>query len=81
MRGGCGPCSVTCVGGGRRRAGEGRRAGAAPGETAPTDSTSAAEFGVTIAGQLFVHLLCVFELPYSNCQWATVCLSESLAGA
>jgi len=50
-----------------------------PGEAAQTDFTSAAELGVTIAGQLFVHMLCVLVLPYSNWQWATVCLSESLA--
>jgi hypothetical protein len=34
---------------------------------------------VTIAGELFAHLLCVFVLPFSNWQWATVCLSESMA--
>jgi hypothetical protein len=34
---------------------------------------------VTIAGQVFLHLLCVLVLPYSNWQWATVCLSESTA--
>jgi hypothetical protein len=34
---------------------------------------------VTIAGQLFAHMLCVLVLPYSNWQWATVCLSESMA--
>lgn len=50
-----------------------------PGEAAQTDFTWATELGVTIAGQLFAHLLCVFVLPYSNWQWATVCLSESLA--
>src|SRR5579885_1975928 len=50
-----------------------------PGEAGQTDFTSAAELGVTIAGQLFAHLLCVFVLPYSNWQWATVCLSESIA--
>lgn len=50
-----------------------------PGEAAQTDFTWASELGVTIAGQLFAHLLCVFVLPYSNWQWATVCLSESLA--
>jgi len=50
------------------------------GETAQTDITRTAELGVTIAGQLFAHLLCVLVLPYSNWQWATVCLSESLAG-
>ena len=50
-----------------------------PGEAAQTDFTSTAELGVTIAGQVFLHLLCVFTLPYSNWQWATVCLSESMA--
>lgn len=50
-----------------------------PGEAAQTDFTSTAELGVTIAGQAFVHLLCVLVLPYSNWQWATVCASESLA--
>jgi hypothetical protein len=50
-----------------------------PGEAAQTDFTSAAELAVTIAGQLFVHMLCVFTLPYSNWRWATVCLSESIA--
>ncbi len=49
-----------------------------PGEAAQTDFTHATELGVTIGGQLFVHLLCVVVLPYSNWQWATVCLSESL---
>lgn len=49
-----------------------------PGEAAQTDFTHATELAVTIAGQLFVHLLCVVVLPYSNWQWATVCLSESL---
>ena len=50
-----------------------------PGEAAQTDFTSTGELQVTIAGQLFVHLLCVFVLPFSNWQWATVCLSESMA--
>ena len=50
-----------------------------PGEAAQTDFTSTAELAVTIAGQMFVHLLCVMVLPYSNWQWATVCLSESMA--
>lgn len=49
-----------------------------PGEAAQTDFTSTGELGVTIAGQPFAHLLCVTVLPYSNWQWATVCLSESL---
>ena len=50
-----------------------------PGEAAQTDFTSTAELAVTVAGELFVHLLCVFVLPYSNWRWATVCLSESMA--
>jgi Mu transposase-like protein len=49
------------------------------GEAAQTDFTSTMELGVTIAGVLFVCLLCVVTLPFSNWQWATVCLSESMA--
>lgn len=50
-----------------------------PGEAGQTDFTWGTELAVTIAGVAFVHMLCVFVLPYSNWQWATVCLSESLA--
>jgi hypothetical protein len=50
-----------------------------PGEAAQTDFTHATELAVTIVGQLFAHMLCVFALPYSNWRWATVCLSESMA--
>jgi hypothetical protein len=50
-----------------------------PGEAAQTDFTWTTELAVTIAGQQFVHMLCVFVLPYSNWRWATVCLSESIA--
>jgi hypothetical protein len=50
-----------------------------PGEAAQTDFTWATELGVTIAGQVFVHMLCVFVLPFSNWRWVTVCLSESMA--
>jgi len=49
------------------------------GEAAQTDFTHTSELAVTIAGQVFAHLLCVLVLPYSNWQWATVCLSESMA--
>ena len=49
------------------------------GEAVQTDFTHATELAVTIAGQLFAHLLCVLVLPYSNWQWATVCMSESMA--
>ena len=50
-----------------------------PGEAAQTDFTWTTELAVTIAGQAFMHMLCVFVLPYSNWRWATVCLSESIA--
>ncbi len=50
-----------------------------PGEAAQTDFTWATELAVTVAGELFVHMLCVFVLPYSNWRWASVCLSESMA--
>jgi len=50
-----------------------------PGEAAQTDFTWASELAITIAGQAFVHMLCVFVLPFSNWRWATVCLSESMA--
>lgn len=49
-----------------------------PGEAAQTDFTSTMELAVTIAGDVFSHLLCVFVLPYSNWRWASVCLSESM---
>jgi hypothetical protein len=50
-----------------------------PGEAAQTDFTWATELAVTIAGEAFDHMLCVFVLPYSNWRWATVCHSESIA--
>jgi len=50
-----------------------------PGEAGQTDFTWTTELAVTIAGELFVHMLCVFVLPYSNWRWATICLSESIA--
>lgn len=50
-----------------------------PGEAAQTDFTWASELSVTVAGDAFAHMLCVFMLPYSNWMWATVCLSESMA--
>ncbi len=50
-----------------------------PGEAAQSDFTHASELGVTIAGELFAHMLLVFVLPFSNWAWATVCLSESMA--
>jgi hypothetical protein len=50
-----------------------------PGEAAQTDLSWATELAVTIAGQLFVDMLCVFALPFSNWRWASICLSESIA--
>jgi len=50
-----------------------------PGEAAQTDFTWTTELAITVLGQAFVHMLCVFTLPYSNWRWATVCLSESIA--
>jgi Mu transposase-like protein/integrase-like protein len=50
-----------------------------PGEAAQTDFTHATELGITLAGELFVHLLCVVVLPFSNWFWATICASESMA--
>lgn len=49
-----------------------------PGELAQTDFTEATSLAVTIGGVAFAHMLCVFMLPFSNWQWATVCLSESI---
>jgi len=51
------------------------------GEAAQTDFTWVTELAVTIADQAFVHMLCVFVLPYSNWRWASVCLSESMAAS
>lgn len=48
------------------------------GEAAQTDFTWATELAITIAGEAFIHMLCVLVLPFSNWQWATVCLSESM---
>jgi hypothetical protein len=49
-----------------------------PGEAMQTDFTWCTVLGITIVGVPFVHMLCQTVLPYSNWQWATVCLSESL---
>jgi len=50
-----------------------------PGEAGQTDFTEATSLGITIAGEALAHQFCVLSLPYSNWQWATVCLSESMA--
>jgi hypothetical protein len=49
-----------------------------PGEAMQVDGTCAKKLGVTICGEVFEHLLMHTVLPYSNWEWATVCLSESL---
>lgn len=49
-----------------------------PGERLQADFTDASGLQVTIAGAAFVHLLCHVVLPYSNWEWVTVCLSESI---
>jgi hypothetical protein len=48
------------------------------GEAAQTDFTWTTELAITLMGQVFSHMLCVVVLPFSNWQWATVCLSESM---
>ncbi len=49
-----------------------------PGEAMQTDFTWATELAVTILGQPFDHMLCHSVLPYSNWQWVSVSLSESM---
>lgn len=49
-----------------------------PGEAMQTDFTWANALNITLCGEPFDHLLCQCVLPYSNWQWVTVCLSESL---
>jgi Mu transposase, C-terminal domain len=50
-----------------------------PGEAMQTDFTHGTELGVTILGELLVHLICHSVLPFSNWEWPTVCRSESMA--
>lgn len=49
-----------------------------PGKAMQMDWTNCNELAITIAGQPYEHLLCHSVLPYSNWEWATRCLSESL---
>lgn len=49
-----------------------------PGEAMQTDFTWANELGVTIAGEVFAHMLCHAVLPYSNWGCVSVCQSESM---
>jgi ribosomal protein S21 len=48
-----------------------------PGRQAQSDFTHMNELLVTIAGQLFNHLLYHLTLTYSNWEWGQVCFSES----
>ena len=67
----------------RATAGPGKRVMLAqrhrPGEASQADFTHATELKVTIVGEMLVHMLYVFVLPFSNWTWATVCHSESMA--
>lgn len=49
-----------------------------PGECAQADFTWCTELKITIRGVAFAHMLFHMVLPYSNWEWATVALSESL---
>lgn len=48
-----------------------------PGHQAQSDFTHLTKLGVTIAGQVFKHLVYHFTLTYSNWEWAMICASES----
>lgn len=48
-----------------------------PGERAQSDFTHMEDLGVTIAGELFPHMLYHFVLTYSNTEAASICLSET----
>jgi hypothetical protein len=48
-----------------------------PGRLSASDFTDMTSLGVTIAGQVFTHLVYHFVLTYSNWEWASVCYSES----
>ena len=49
-----------------------------PGEAMQMDFTNCNALKITICGELFEHLICHCVLPFSNWEWGTVCLSESL---
>jgi ribosomal protein S21 len=48
-----------------------------PGHQAQSDFTHMNKLGVTIAGQVFKHLVYHFTLTYSNWEWAQICASGS----
>lgn len=49
-----------------------------PGEAMQMDFTNCNKLKITICGELFEHIVCHCVLPFSNWEWGTVCLSESL---
>lgn len=49
-----------------------------PGELSQSDFTHMSKLGVSIAGQVFDHLLYHFVLTYSNWETGSLCFSESL---
>lgn len=49
-----------------------------PGHRMQIDWTSLNPLGITVGGKPFPHLLFHLVLPYSNWQWGSRCLSESL---
>lgn len=49
-----------------------------PGEAMQTDFTHLGELRVTVNGEPLREILCHQVLPYSNWEWGTLCLSESL---
>ncbi|MCP4680236.1 MAG: IS21 family transposase [Deltaproteobacteria bacterium] len=49
-----------------------------PGEAMQMDFTNCNGLEITICGEIFEHLLCHCVLPFSNWEWGTICLSESL---
>ncbi len=49
-----------------------------PGEAIQTDFTWMNSLVITIAGEMYEHMLCHSTLPYSNWSWATPCLTESM---
>lgn len=48
-----------------------------PGHQAQSDFTHMTKLGVTIAGQVFKHIVYHFTLTYSNWEWVMICASES----
>lgn len=48
-----------------------------PGQLSESDFTRMKDLGITIARELFDHMIYHFVLPYSNWQTGTICFSES----